>query len=62
MKGRTSKQIRRKSAMTRLQQTVEEYQQKMSSITDEEVLKKLQKKVNHHKLAIENTMNYLKRT
>lgn len=62
MKGALKKNIRRKFAAERLKNTLDMYAQQMSSIKDEDVLKKIQKKMNHHKISLENTLRYLKRS
>ena len=58
--SKASINIRRKSAISRLENTISNYQQTMADTKDQEVLKKLQKKIKAHKLTIENTNNNLK--
>ena len=58
--SKAAKNIRRKSAISRLENTISSYQQTMADTKDQEVLKKLQKKIKAHRLTIENTNNNLK--
>lgn len=58
--SKAAKNIRRKSAISRLENTISNYQQTMADTKDQEVLKKLQKKIKAHRLTIENTNNNLK--
>ena len=59
--SKAAKDIRRKSAISRLENNISAYQQTMTVTKDQEILKKLQKKIKAHKLTIENTNINLKR-
>ena len=58
--SKAAKNIIRKSAISRLENNISNYQQTMADTKDQEVLKKLQKKIKAHRLTIENTNNNLK--
>tara|TARA_B100001094_G_C18109047_1_gene760074 strand:- start:338 stop:532 length:195 start_codon:yes stop_codon:yes gene_type:complete len=58
--SKAAKDIRRKSAISRLENNISAYQQTMTVTKDQEILKKLQNKIKAHKLTIENTNNNLK--
>ena len=58
--SKVARNIRRKSAISRLENTISIHQKTMRETKDDEILKKLQKKINGHKLTIENTQRNMK--
>ena len=67
LRGTAAKNVRRKSAIERIERNVEAYNRLIptlnkSSEDDAKEIKKLEDKLKAHKLTIENTMRALKRT